>query len=128
MQEPEVALIQLPKTPPIHPLEAPLVQQPEPPHVPIQPPEATPIQPPEVPPIQQPEAPHIQNRRQDNWPGLQLNYHGTEQHNLGPMTQECRWCKALYYVSEAASNRSFNKCCRSGSIILERMPLPHPLL
>lgn len=43
------------------------------------------------------------------------------------MTQEYRWCNALYYVSES-SKGIFNKCCISGSVILEPMPVPHPLL
>lgn len=43
------------------------------------------------------------------------------------MTQKCRWCKALYYVSKL-SRGTFNKCYISGSIILKPMLVPYPLL
>lgn len=69
-----------------------------------------------------------QNRGQlFNRPGLQPHFYSIECHNLGSMTQEYRWCKDLYYVSELSYD-IFNKCYTSGSIILEPMPVPHPLL
>ena len=115
-------------------------QRPSPPTTPQRPPTTTPSQRPSPPTtpqrpptdvrrIPRPDLGQLQqNRRQRfNRPGLQPHFYDIECHNIGPMTQECRWCKALYYVSES-SHGTFNKCCTSGSIVLEAMPVPYPLL
>lgn len=64
----------------------------------------------------------INNRRSRNTALLPNNFdeNNIHENNLGPMSEKCRYCKALYF-----KNENMNSCCERGLVILDPVRI-HP--
>ncbi len=43
-------------------------------------------------------------------------------HVLGPMSEKCNYCNALYFKEEVNSRKKFTLCCNNGVVKLEKIP------
>ena len=51
-----------------------------------------------------------------------------QQHYCGPCNIECTNCKALHWKLEETTKGKYNKCCRGGEVLLDRVQPPPPFL